>query len=120
VALTGADCRIILFAHERKFGCKSAELGACMIRIFAYVACLSGFVWIGIGNLHFRQSIRTTLETAYEDMERLEPGSAGGVGKVLNSYYESVYNNLPATVLPASILMLGSTVLLFARKPKSV
>jgi hypothetical protein len=90
-----------------------------MFRIFAFVLCLSGFVWIGIGNLQFRQSIRTTLKDAYADMERVAPGSAGDAGKVLNSYYESVYDHLPPIVLPASMLMLGSTFLLLARKPNN-
>jgi len=90
-----------------------------MIRIIAYVICLSGFVWIGIGNLHFRQSIRTALNEAYAEMELIEPGSVAGVGKVLNLYYESIYQHLPPTVLPASMLMLGSTALLLARTSKN-
>jgi hypothetical protein len=90
-----------------------------MIRIFAFVLCFSGFVWIGIGDLQFRQSIRTTLRDAYADMERVAPGSAGDAGKVLNSYYESVYAHLPPTVLPASMLMLGATILLIVRKQRT-
>jgi hypothetical protein len=87
-----------------------------MIRIIAFVLCVFGFVWIGISNFQFRQSIRTTLRDAYADMERVAPGSSGDAGKVLNSYYESVYENLPPTVWPASMLMLGATILLFVRK----
>jgi hypothetical protein len=90
-----------------------------MIRILAFVFCLSGFVWIGVGNLQCGHSIRTTLRDAYADMERVAPGSAGDAGKVLNSYYESVYHNLPPTVLPASMLMLGATILLFVSKRKA-
>lgn len=86
--------------------------------ILAYTLCLAGFAWIGIENLRFRQSIRTTLGDAYSEMEIVSPESAGGAGKVLNSYYESVYKNLPSTVVPGAMLMLGSTVLLLATVAK--
>jgi hypothetical protein len=87
-----------------------------MIRILAYIVCLSGFLWLGLGSLRFRQSIRTTLNGAYSELHRLDPDSSDVSGKILNSYYESVYSNLPHTVLPATMLMLGATVLLLTKK----
>ncbi len=90
-----------------------------MIRTTAFVLCLAGFAWLGAGHLQFRQLIRTGLRDAHVHMEQIAPGSAGGAGKVLNSYYESVYDHLPPVVLPASMLMLGATILLLARKRKA-
>ncbi len=79
-----------------------------------YFFCVAGFVWLGVGNLQFRQSIRTTRSEAYASLNQLDPDAADRAGKILNSYYESVYDNLPPTLLPGSILMLGATLLLLA------
>ena len=37
--------------------------------------------------------------------------SVGSQGKILNHYYERVYDNLPDTFLPATLFMIGATVL---------
>jgi len=90
-----------------------------MIRIFAFALCLAGFVWLGFGDLHFRRSIRTTLDQAYSELHRVDPDPAVGTGKILNFYYELVYRNLPHMFLPAAMLMLGSTVLFLTRRKKN-
>lgn len=90
-----------------------------MIRTIAFVLCLCGFVWICVANLKFRQSIRTKLQETYIAMERVSPGSSDGPSKVLNSYYESVYEQLPPTLVLASMLMVGATVLVVMRNQKT-
>jgi hypothetical protein len=93
-----------------------------MIRLISYVLCLTAFIWLGLGSLHFRESIRVSLKEANSLMHRLDPDHAGDNGEVLNSYYEDVYKNLPPTVVPACILMIGATVFLLSgrvRKAKS-
>lgn len=89
-----------------------------LFRIFAFILSLSGFIWILIGNFQFRQSIRIELKDAERVMEH-EATSSTDRYKVLNSYYESIYENMPPTFIPASMLMLGSALLLLARKPNN-
>jgi hypothetical protein len=83
-----------------------------MIRVISYLVCLTALVWLGLSSLHFRKSIRTSLNDAYSLMRGVDPDHAGDNGKVLNSYYEDVYRNLPAIVPPACMLLVGSTALL--------
>jgi len=85
-----------------------------MIRLLSYVICIAAFAWLGLGSLHFRKSIRTSLKDAYALMDRVDPDHAGDNGKVLNSYYEDVYRHLPAIVVPACMLMIGATALLLS------
>ncbi|HZJ17959.1 MAG TPA: hypothetical protein VFD27_23105 [Chthoniobacteraceae bacterium] len=85
-----------------------------MIRLISYVLCLTAFIWLGVGSLRFRESIRVSLKEATSLMYRVDPDHAGDNGKVLNSYYEDVYDNMPAIVVPACILMVGATVLLLS------
>jgi hypothetical protein len=87
-----------------------------MIRILIFAIGFCSFVWLAYESVQFRQRIRTDLAQAYSEGERLEPGFAGGVGKVLNFYYESVYRDLPNTLLPATILMVCSVVLLISSR----
>jgi hypothetical protein len=89
-----------------------------MTRVLAYAVCLAGFVWLGLGSVHFRQAIRTSLADAYPRFERVvPPDHVGDAGKVLNSYYEDVYLHLPSIFWPAGMLMVGSTVLFIVRRP---
>jgi uncharacterized SAM-binding protein YcdF (DUF218 family) len=86
-----------------------------MIRILAYALCVSGFIWLGVEDLQFRESLRTCLHEAYAVLSSLAPDDDG---KILNLYYESLYKRLPSIVLPAVMMMAGSTVLLFVGKRK--
>ena len=92
--------------------------GINMIKALSYAVCISGFVWLGFGSLHFRQSLRTNLRQAYFEIDRVYPNNASDLGKFLNLYYESVYRSLPSTFWPATMLMVGSTVLLLHRRRK--
>lgn len=67
--------------------CLSLAFGMIMIRFIAFVVCVGAFAWLGLGTLHFRQSIRTSLKDAYSLMHRVDPDHATDSGKVLNSYY---------------------------------
>ncbi|MGX9725771.1 MAG: YdcF family protein [Candidatus Electronema sp. VV] len=109
---------------ERKFcghaiACQSST--ASMIRIFAFILCVSGFIWLGAGNLQFRQSLRTCQHEAYAVLYSIDPDFSRRCtdGKLLNLYYESVYNSLPSIVLPAFMMMAGATALLFVGKRKN-
>ena len=82
-------------------------------RVIAYVACIVAVAWLAMGHVQFRQALRDLLQPAYGQLSRDEVN--GNAGKVLNSYYESIYEALPNTVLPGAILMIGSTVLFFTR-----
>jgi hypothetical protein len=87
-----------------------------MLRLLSYVFCVAAFLWLGLESLQFRRSIRSSLSNAYALMHRVDPEHADDAGKVLNSYYEDVYRDLPAIVVPACLLMLGSTALLLLRR----
>lgn len=87
-----------------------------MIRFVTYACCFAAFVWLGLESLHFRKSIRTSLSDAYAMMQRVDPDHSNDNGKVLNSYYENVYRDLPAIVVPACMLMAGCTVLLVTKR----
>jgi hypothetical protein len=91
-----------------------------MIRILIFTIGFCSFVWLTYESVQFRQRIRTDLAQAYSEGQRIDPGFAGGAGKVLNFYYESVYRDLPHTLLPATILMVCSVVLLLSsRRPNT-
>jgi hypothetical protein len=72
-----------------------------------------------LGQLQFRQSLRTSLNQTYSTLHAVDPDSSATSGKVLNSYYESVYEGLPHTFLPGVMLLVGSTVLFVTRKAKN-
>jgi hypothetical protein len=90
--------------------------GNTMIRVLAYGTCLAGFLWLALASVRFRQAIRDSLGDAYSQMAQVVPDRAGDAGKVLNSYYEDVYFNLPSVFWPAGIWMIGSTLLFIARQ----
>jgi len=91
-----------------------------MIRILIFAIGFCSFVWLTYESVHFRQRIRTDLAQAYSEGERVLPGFAGDAAKVVNFYYESVYRDLPNTLLPATILMVCLAVLLFtSRRPNT-
>lgn len=92
---------------------------AYIVRTIAYIVCVLGVVWLGLGSLQFRQSLRTSLNQAYSRLQVLDPDSSGSSGKVLNSYYESVYESLPHTFLPGVMLLVSSTILFMARRAKN-
>ena len=87
-----------------------------MTRPLAYMVCLAGFVWLGFESLRFRQTLRSSLHEAYSRLHRVIPDHATDAGKVLNSYYEDVYANIPSILLPASMLIAGATVLYAVHK----
>jgi hypothetical protein len=95
-------------------------LASNLVRTVAYVICVLGVAWLGFGSLQFRRSLRTSLTAAYSQLNAVDPNSSGGSGKVLNSYYESVYDSLPHTFLPAALIIFGSTLLLIRKKGKGV
>ena len=86
-----------------------------MTRILAYVSCLAALMWLVVGQLHLRESLRTTLRDAYSLMGRVIPDHTADAGKVMNSYYESIYRNLPSVMWPVGILIVCSTILLKTR-----
>jgi hypothetical protein len=92
--------------------------GVTMIRVLAYIGCLMALAWLMVGHLHFRESLRTSLQDAQSLMGRVDPDHAADAGKVLNSYYESIYRRLPVVLWPAGILMVSSTILLMTGTPK--
>jgi hypothetical protein len=51
-------------------------------------------------------------------MGRAVPEHATDAGKVLNSYYEAIYQRLPDVLWPVGILAASATVLLTMRKTK--
>jgi hypothetical protein len=87
-----------------------------MIRVLTFAIGVCSFAWLTYESVRFRQRIRTDLAQAYGEGGRIDPNFAGGTGKVLNFYYESVYGDLPNTLLPASILIVCSLVLLLSPK----
>jgi hypothetical protein len=91
-----------------------------MIRVVAFAVCCCSFVWIVVGSLQFRRAIRANLAQSQSELKRVDPSGASDTGKVLNLYYESIYRDLPTTLSPAAILMLGSAVLFFASRPRNV
>jgi hypothetical protein len=88
-----------------------------MTRVLAYAVCLAGVVWLAFESVHFRQAIRTSRDDAYSRMEHVLPDRVGDAGKVLNSYYEDVYLDLPSMFWPAGMLIVGSTVLFIVPRP---
>ena len=91
-----------------------------MIRVLIFVVALCCFAWLTYESVQFRERIRTGLVAAQAEGQRLDPGFAGGAGKVLNFYYESVYRGLPTTLLPAGLLLACAFVLLLApRRPNT-
>ena len=83
----------------------------------AYAVCVAGFVWLGLDSLRFRKSLRSSLNDAYSTLNRLFPDSASDSGKVLNRYYEALYEALPHTFLPGLMLIAGSTILFLGKRP---
>ena len=90
------------------------------MRIAAYIACLLSIAWLFLDHLQFRQSLRTSLNSAYATLHRSDTASRDYSEKVLNSYYESLYAALPNVVLPGAILVAASTILVFSRSSKKV
>jgi len=88
-----------------------------LVRIAAYIICVAGFAWLILDGLRFRKSLRESLAPAYSALNRLFPESAADSGKVLNSYYEDVYEAIPHTVVPGLMLLGGATILLFNKRP---
>ena len=88
------------------------------MRVAAYSACLLSVAWLFLDHLSFRQSVRTSLDSAYAYLHKSDTASLDHSGKVLNSYYESVYAALPHVVLPGLILVAASSFLVFSRGPK--
>jgi hypothetical protein len=89
------------------------------VRIAAYIICLAGFVWLGLENIRFRRALRgPALGNAYSALYRILPDRADATdsGKVLNSYYEDIYDALPRTFLPGVMLFGGATILLFNKR----
>jgi hypothetical protein len=86
-----------------------------MSRYLAYLLCMVGFVWLGLESVRFRRSIRESLQAAYARMNDVVPAQATDAGKVLNSYYEDVYADLPSVFWPAGMLMAGATILFLVR-----
>ncbi len=82
-----------------------------MIRIVSYIFCLACVVWLVLGALSFRQSIRNDVNEAHARMSEFDSGSPGKHGKILNRYYEDIYENLPYMIFPASLVFVGSTIL---------
>ena len=89
-----------------------------MIRVVAYVSCLAALGWLVISHVRFRASLRTSLQGAYSLMGRAVPEHATDAGKVLNSYYEEIYQRLPDVLWPVGTLAVSATVLLTTRKAK--
>ena len=87
-----------------------------MTRFLAYLVCLAAVVWLGFESLQFRQAIRDSLQEAYTRMYTVVPERATDAGKVLNSYYEDVYANMPSIFWPAGMLLAGATVLFLVRR----
>ncbi len=87
-----------------------------MIRVISFAVCIVSFAWLALGSLQFRQSIRSSVRDAYSLIHRVDPEHAADNGKLLNSYYEDVYRNLPSTIIPAGMLMGGATALLIIGK----
>jgi hypothetical protein len=83
------------------------------IRVVALIACWVGGIWLIGASLRFRQALRTNLQETYHDWRPLE---ANDTSKIINSYYEALYRDLPHTVLPAILVILGATVLFLMPK----
>ena len=91
-----------------------------LVKIAAYIICIAGFVWLTLDSIRFRRSIRESLLPAYSALDRISPDSAADSGKVLNGYYEDVYNALPHTLVPGCLLLGGATILLLNKRlPKA-
>ena len=78
--------------------------------------CLASFLWLVYGSLHFRRAIRSDLSDVSSELAKIHPASIGDNYKMLNLYYEAIHRDLPETLVPATALMLGSTVLFFASR----
>lgn len=83
-----------------------------MIRILIFAFAVGSFGWLAWESVHFHQVIRDDLSAAESEGERLTPGFIGGDSKILNFYYESIYRDLPSTLVPGCLLF-ASSVLLF-------
>ena len=91
-----------------------------MIRTLVFAVALCCFAWLAYESVQFREQIRVDLTEAQAEGQRLDPGFAGGAGKVLNFYYESVYRDLPNTLVPASALIICAFILLLSgRRPNT-
>ena len=90
-----------------------------LLRIVACTICIAGFAWLILDSLRFRKSLRYSLLPGYSTLNRISPDSAtaNDYGKVLNSYYEDVYNALPHTLVPGFMLLAGATILCFNKRP---
>ena len=89
-----------------------------MIRMIGYGLCVAAAVWLVVGSIQFRQTIRDDVNKAQARMYEFDPNSPGAHGKILNGYYEDVYRCLPHMILPALLVLGGSTVLLAVGRKK--
>ena len=87
-----------------------------MSRLLVFVLSVCSFIWLVYEAVHFHQVIRDDLDKPHEVSRTLFKESSGDVDKVLNIYYESIYRDIPDTLAPASLLMLGTTILFFTRR----
>jgi len=87
-----------------------------MTRPLAYLICVTGVAWLGFESLRFRQAIRDSLQEADKRIQHVVPESAADAIKVLNSYYEDVYANMPSIFGPAGVFMVGATILFLVRR----
>jgi hypothetical protein len=96
-----------------------SESQACRIRIVAFAACLIGAAWIVASSVGFRASLRTQLERTYSRIYERGPAPPNDTSKIINSYYEALYRDLPATIVPALLIAFGAAVLFVLPKQKS-